>query len=581
MALSLYLTEALISGPVTLLAALFAIQSPGLLPLPTAVSAFRTSIPLTLLAAFFFGQSLLFFVEGVVRKSKDRKRGRLRFEPRASAGPVAGGLFLLYSLIVHPLLASLAVGPFPDFILGLPFHGILFTFGLLLFLQRGFPRYVLVVPLAWATLGGLAAFHPDADRDFGLLAGLLAGAFLALPRRKTVPDMEGDLRQETWYEHAARHQRKCGRTLLALLLLTCLIGFTRAAGEGPVLPLARQLEVSFTLLSALLLGLWLSLPAWYSAGFRLLGWEAGRWLRAGRRGWDWLTARWGGVLLLLGLLVYAAWEAHEFGREFFGLGDPPTQGEVQDQAGKDQAQKNLVLAVLALALLYAIYQARRRIIISEFLNHTGEEAMDSLAKGLASRLHNELASITSLYRTIDEAMPPQKGTVVGVSVGVEDVVSSLDDVLGPDSSVKLGKIEIPVGLLFRGLSRLVRGPRLTGGLHREGKNYLVTADLTGGGLSGSWRVAFADLSEEELERLRLERLRTAAPDDGEDEKDAARAVVYKMAEQLAYRIITGLGNLGSPRWEAVRSFTHGLRAYRGTQQVRGDASPELRAAERE
>ena len=45
--------------------------------------------------------------------------------------------------------------------------------------------------------------------------------------------------------------------------------------------------------------------------------------------------------------------------------------------------------------------------------------------------------------------------------------------------------------------------------------------------------------------------------------------------------ITALGDLGSPRWEAVRPFTHGLRAYRGTQMIKGDSSPELRRAEKE
>ncbi|HVG08443.1 MAG TPA: DUF6064 family protein [Thermoanaerobaculia bacterium] len=576
MALALVLADIAAPSPTwqSILAAFNPFERPGLM---------------TCLSAVFFVQSLLFVLEGLVRTGKDGTKGRLSFEPRASAGPVAGGLFLLYSLIIHPLLASLNVGFFPKSVLGLPFHGVLFTFGLLLFLKRGFHRYVLAVPLAWAALGGLAAFRHDEIPDFGLLAALLAGAFLALPRRKTVPDPEGNLRLETWYEHAARHHRTCGRTLLALLLLTCMIGFTRGAvgRNHPFLLPAAQLEISFTLLSALLLGLWLSLPAWYSAGFRLLGWEAGRWLRAGRKGWDWLTAHWGGILLLLGLLVYAGWEVYDGVKDMRAAREArrttaahvqqtEKQAEQQAEQAEEDAEKNLVLTALAMVMLSVIYGARRRIIISGFTNRTGEAELDSLAAGLASRLHNELASITSLYRTIDEAMPPQKGSVIGVTVGVEDVVSSLNDVLTADASIKLGKIEIPVGLLFQGLSRLVQGPRLSGSVHREGTNYLVIADLTGGGMCGSWRVAFADIEEEQLKDVG-----TAAPADDEAEKAAGRAMLYQMAEQLAYRIITSVGNLGSPRWEAVRSFTHGLRSYRGTQHVKGDASPELRAAERE
>ena len=568
MAVALVTADAAASGRTEWLEAAASVLRPGLM---------------TWLAFFFALQALFFLVEGL--RAGEGEKARLSFEPRASAGPVAGGLFLLYSLIVHPVLATLKVPGFPESVLGLSFHGVLFTFGILLFLERGFPRHILVLPLAWSALGGLAAFHPW-PRDFGLVAGLLAGAFLALPRRKTVPDVEGNLRLETWYEHAARHHRPCGRTLLGLLLATCLIGFTRAAGEGPFFLMAQQLEISATLLAALLLVLWLSLPAWYSAGFRLLGWETGRWLRAGRRGWDWLTARWGGILLVLGLLVYAGWEVWDAWRDMKAA-EAARAGTKEQLAAREEAEerteKDLVLAAAALAMLYLIYQARQRIVISEFQNHTGEEGMNELAKGLASRLQNELAAITSLYRTIDEAMPPQMGTVVGVTVGVEDVVASLENVLSPETSVKLGKLELPVGLLFRSVSRLVGGPRLTGGLHREGSTYLVTADLSGGrGLSGSWRVSFADLAEEERAKL------PAAPaGETDDEKkkqaeaDAARATIYRMAEQLAYRIITSVGNPGSPRWEAVRSFTHGLRAYRGTQHVKGDASPELRAAERE
>lgn len=501
------------------------------------------------LGALFAIQSVFFLVEGVGRKGEDGGWGRLRFEPRASAGPVAGGLFLLYSLIVHPLLAAFEVGPFRGPVLGLPFQGVLFTFGLLLFLERRFPRSILFLPLAWAAVGGLTAVGQP---DPGLLAALLAGAFLALPGRQSFVDAEGNPRRETWYEHAARHHRTCGRCVLVLLLTTCFLGFLVTAtreDRGPAALLLRQLEISSTVLSMLVLGIWLSLPAWYSSGFRMLAWEAGRALRAGRRLWDWLTIRWGGVVLLVVLLSFAGWQ-------ILRIRENPLPPLLE--------RKNveyLLLAGLSLLLLYAVYRARRRIIISEFLNHTGDtEPMDSLAKGLASRLHNELASISSLYRTIDEAMPPQTGRVIGVTVGVEDRLESLSDIMGPDSSVKLGAVEIPVGLLFRGLSRLVRGPRLTGSLHKQGDGYMVLADLSGGGLSGSWRVTCADLTPEER---------------------AGTAAVYRMAEQLAYRIITSLGNFGSPRWEAVRHFTQALRSYRTTRLMKGDASPELRAAEGE
>ncbi|HWM93270.1 MAG TPA: DUF6064 family protein [Thermoanaerobaculia bacterium] len=530
-----------------------------------ALVDFQSPGPLTWLAGLFAFQALLFIAEGVFRRSKDRKKSRLSFEPRASAGPVAGGLFLVYSLVVYPALAAHPVEPFETPLLGLPFHGVLFTFGILLFLERDFPREVLVVPLAWAAIGGLVAFN-SGERDYALLAALLAGSLLALPRQRKILDVEGNKRLETIYEHAARHHRRCGRAALFMILATCLLLSLAGLdwkGKAPDLgfahPLVKQLVISFSLLSALLLGVWLSLPAWYSAGFRLLAWEVGRWLRAGRRVWDWLTARWGGILLLLALLGFAAWWVLRVPSALDKAA--ATQAAAEEKQEDKDRQKDLILAGLSLILLLAIYRARKRIVISEFLNYTGDKDLDNLAKGLASRLYNELSSITSLYRTIDEAMPPQKGNVVGVTVGVEDVLKSLDDIVGPDSSVKLGKFEIPIGLLLRGLSRIVRGPTLTGSLHKEGQDYLVVAHLAGGGLSGTWRVSQRDLDPEELKE--------------------GTAAVYRMAEQLAYRIITGIGNLGSPRWEAVRHFTSGLRVYRATQLLKGDVSPELRQAELE
>lgn len=513
------------------------------LALSFSVEVFRMERRVAWVGLLLLGvQVLVFLWEGVAR-------GRLDFRARAGAAPVAGALFLVYSLMLEPILElALEPDPFPLPYLGLPFNAVLFTFGMLLFLREGFPRHVLYAPLAWAALGGLASFREVEAREWGLLAALLAGASLALPGRQRIEDVECNEREETWYEHAARHQRLCGLSTLGLVLATCFLGFVVASGRSAVDLPARQLEVSTTLLAALALGLWLALPAWYNAGFRLLAWEATRGLRVVRRAWDWLTARWVGIILLSILTLWAVLMIYE-------ALEKPTEWN-------DIPIKVLGLAILAVLLMYAVYRARRRIVIVEFADYTEDAALKGCGRGLASRVRNELASITTLYRTIDEAMPPQRGQIVRVTVGVEDVLDSLKDVIGPDSSTEVGFFKIPFGALVRGIGWLVRGPRLTGSLHRDGDHLLILADLSGGGLSGTWRVSSRD-------------------DLAGEEPRPATAEVYALAEQLAYRIITSLGNLGSPRWEAVRCFTNGLRAYRTTQVTRGDIAPELRRAERE
>ncbi|MEA2560555.1 MAG: hypothetical protein QOH06_2059 [Acidobacteriota bacterium] len=497
-------------------------------------------------------QTLIFLWEGILRKDgndRNGRRGRLDFQARAGGAPVVGALFLLYSLVLQPVLELvLEPDPFPLPYLGLPFNAVLFTFGLLLFLREGFPRHVLYVPLIWAALGGLAAFREVEPREWGLLAALLAGAFLALPGRQKLKDVEGNERMETWYEHAARHQRRCGLSTLGLVLATCFLGFVVAAGKSPFYLPARQLEGSTTVLAALALGLWLALPAWYNAGFRLLAWEATRGLRVVRGAWDWVTARWVGVIALSVLTLWVMLTIYKASGTASWI--------------EDLSSSNLIVAALAVLLFYAVYRARRRIVITEFVDYTKNPELEGCGKGLGSRLRNELANIKTLYQTIDEAMPPRNGQVVRVTVGVEDVLKPLEDVIGPDAVAEVGSWKISFGFFLRLVGWMVRGPRITGSLHQEGNNLLLVADLAGGGLSGTWRVSSVE-------------------EPPSDEPRPRTATVYWLAEQLAYRIITSLGNVGSPRWEAVRCFTHGLRAYRTTQMTKGDAAPELRQAERE
>lgn len=505
-------------------------------------NGFRQEPRISWVALLFLVQALFLGWEGAVRD-------RLDFRPRTGALQVLGALFLLYALVVQPVLTfALESDRLGLPVLGLPFNPILFTFGLLLFLRPEFRRHILYIPLLWAVIGGVAGLREGEPRDWGLLAALVAGVLLALPERKTVTDVEGNERPETLYEHAARHQRTCSLTTLTLVLATCFLGFVVAGSKGPLHLLARQLELGTTVLAALGLGLWLSLPAWYNAGFRLLAWEFTRWLRVVRRGWDWLTARWVGVISLSVLTLWSVLTIYEASGTASRL--------------EELSSRNLIIATLAVLLFYAVYRARRRIVITEFADYTRNPELEGCGKGLGSRLRNELASIKTLYQTIDEAMPPRNGQVVRVTVGVEDVLKPLEDVIGPDAVAEVGSWKISFGFFLRLVGWMVRGPRITGSLHQEGNNLLLVADLAGGGLSGTWRVSSVE-------------------EPPSDEPRPKTATVYWLAEQLAYRIITSLGNVGSPRWEAVRCFTHGLRAYRTTQMTKGDVAPELRQAERE
>ncbi|HEY7863936.1 MAG TPA: tetratricopeptide repeat protein, partial [Thermoanaerobaculia bacterium] len=66
---------------------------------------------------------------------------------------------------------------------------------------------------------------------------------------------------------------------------------------------------------------------------------------------------------------------------------------------------------------------------------------------------------------------------------------------------------------------------------------------------------------------------------GADSGDPRCSVAYRMVHQMAYRIAAFVASLGTPRWEALSSFTDGLRAYRSVRLTESKRDVELRKAE--
>jgi hypothetical protein len=65
---------------------------------------------------------------------------------------------------------------------GLPCPTTLFTFGLLLLAAPGLHRALVIGPLAWALVGGTAAFALGVPQDYGLFVAAVIGFYLLLPR---------------------------------------------------------------------------------------------------------------------------------------------------------------------------------------------------------------------------------------------------------------------------------------------------------------------------------------------------------------------------------------------------------------
>jgi hypothetical protein len=100
---------------------------------------------MTLWIAAFILETILLLVAGIVRRD-------LVFAPRRNLSSVLGALFMFYALVAYPIIEMLGGYPLRESpLFGLaPCVTVFFAFGLLLWARSPVPKYVLLLPLAWA-----------------------------------------------------------------------------------------------------------------------------------------------------------------------------------------------------------------------------------------------------------------------------------------------------------------------------------------------------------------------------------------------------------------------------------------------
>lgn len=125
--------------------------------------------------ALFVAGAALFAWQGVIER-------RLRFVFAIDAKGMLGIALLAYALVVYPLAASVLGHSYPRLpTMGTPCPTVIFTIGMLGFVEWPFPRYVLIAPLLWTLIGGSAAFLFGMYEDWALFAAGAAAAWLAWP----------------------------------------------------------------------------------------------------------------------------------------------------------------------------------------------------------------------------------------------------------------------------------------------------------------------------------------------------------------------------------------------------------------
>jgi hypothetical protein len=119
-------------------------------------------------AGLFIAQGILFFVAGAWRQ-------KISFKPDLSLYSIIGGLFILYGMVIYPVLGYFFGHVYPHSpTFGLPCPTTIFTFGLLLWADK-LPKYLLVIPVIWSLIGFVAAIQLGVLEDIMLLvAGLVA-----------------------------------------------------------------------------------------------------------------------------------------------------------------------------------------------------------------------------------------------------------------------------------------------------------------------------------------------------------------------------------------------------------------------
>jgi hypothetical protein len=129
-----------------------------------------------LFGTMFIAQGILFLVYGVFRSD-------LAFRLRFTVYAVTGIVFILYSLIVYPIIGTVIGHRFPSSpTFGLPCPTTIFTFGILLLTVRRVPAWILVIPVIWSVIGFGAVLMFGMYEDIGLLVASVTTCVLLLYR---------------------------------------------------------------------------------------------------------------------------------------------------------------------------------------------------------------------------------------------------------------------------------------------------------------------------------------------------------------------------------------------------------------
>jgi hypothetical protein len=142
---------------------------------------FFTSINKT---AWAFG--FVFVFQGILFSIFAWSRSAAKFETYTDIYGITGLLFIVYAMIVYPILGYITGHPYPRGpVFGLtPCPATIFSFGIMLIMRIRIPIYLIIIPFLWSLLGFTAAMKLGIHEDTGLLVAGVLGLIMIIFRNK-------------------------------------------------------------------------------------------------------------------------------------------------------------------------------------------------------------------------------------------------------------------------------------------------------------------------------------------------------------------------------------------------------------
>lgn len=118
---------------------------------------------------------------GILMWAARRPAARSGVTPRPFAA-LAGKILVAYALLGYPLIGYLAGHRYPETpTFGAPCPTTIFTLGVLLWVHRDVPRWVMAIPVIWTIIGTSAAVQLGVPEDYGLTVAGLVSVIALLP----------------------------------------------------------------------------------------------------------------------------------------------------------------------------------------------------------------------------------------------------------------------------------------------------------------------------------------------------------------------------------------------------------------